>query len=144
MRAEEARVTIEQTGPAYVLVLEDDLATRQLIREILEVDVGVSVQEAGEAETALQLLQGSTLPSLIILDLMLPGLDGDVFMRAVRHRFGPDLPIMVLSALRRDQVERSAARGEAQKFMVKPFALDEFIEEVRGLLWPGLSRRPLD
>lgn len=72
----------------------------------------------------------------MLVDLMLPGLDGEAFMQAVRRRFGPDLPIMVLSALRPDQVAAGAERGEAQAYMVKPFEIGTLINEVVRLL-PG-------
>ena len=118
-------------------MLEDDQSTRTLLKDILESEVGVAVAEAGDAEHALELLDDAAeLPALLIVDLMLPGLDGETFMQAVRRRFGPDLPIMVLSALRPDQIQASAKRGEAQSYMVKPFDIGELVAEVARLL-PG-------
>lgn len=118
-----------------VLVLEDDNTTREMLRQILAELLQVRVVESVDAEEALTLLgSGCVLPALVIVDLMLPGLDGESFMRALRVTYGPDLPIMVLSALKRQQVEESASRCEAQAVLLKPFELETFLREVRRCL----------
>ncbi|HLY66541.1 MAG TPA: response regulator, partial [Chloroflexota bacterium] len=108
-----------------ILIVEDDASTRELVRHMLEHEVGVELVECGNAEDALDWLSATDrMPSLLIVDLMLPGLDGESFMRAVRARYGPELPIMVFSAMESSVVHASAQRAEAQAVVLKPFEMD--------------------
>lgn len=114
-----------------VLVVEDeaDLATT-LRRTLEEEDFAVDV--AAEGETALSLAQ--EIPySAIVLDLMLPGLDGLRLLEALRGG-GCRTPVLVLTA--RDTVqEKVTALGRgADDYLTKPFSLDELVARLRALI----------
>ncbi|WAC26053.1 response regulator [Ancylobacter sp. SL191] len=81
-----------------VLVVDDDPQVRAMIRKTIE-DVGLHAAEAGNGQAALDWLEAHHLPALVLLDLMMPEMDGFEFLSRVRadERFG-DLPIVVLTA----------------------------------------------
>ncbi len=83
-------------GAGGILVIDDDDANRELIAETLEAE-GCEVRTAASGEAALQLLR-SWSPSLILLDLRMPQMDGFAFARAYHERAGPHAPIIVLTA----------------------------------------------
>lgn len=134
----------QQPGNAatpYVLLIEDDAATRRLVKDILEVDVGVAVVEASDGEKALRLLTGAgDPPALLVVDLMLPNMDGETFMTEVRRLYGPDLPILVMSAMDPKLVRSSADHVGAQTVVLKPFHVRHFIAQASDAL--RLDDRP--
>jgi CheY-like chemotaxis protein len=114
------------SGPgALILVVEDEEAIRQLIRDTLEGE-GYRVRTARSAEDALVLLS-DVAPSLILLDVRLPGMDGFGFVEAYRQRTGSGAaPIILVSALRpRDELPDGVVG-----YLRKPFDLDDLLERV--------------
>jgi DNA-binding response OmpR family regulator len=106
---------LEVASTLSILLVEDDESINGLIHEVLETDLGARVESFTQAEPALAYLRtAAMLPSLLIVDLMLPGLDGEGFMLAVRESFGPDLPIMVVSAAAPPRGEQGAKLAAAQ------------------------------
>jgi len=106
-------------GPtAKVLVVEDDEATRELIRRTLE-HRGNVVDEAGNGQLALDRLEVER-PDVIVLDLMMPVLDGFGFLHALRSdpRFA-DLPVIVATARTLDEAERRSLAHTAQQVIEK-------------------------
>ena len=107
-----------------ILVIEDDLAIRGLLVDVLG-DEGYTVRAAGDGEEALELLE-SWQPSLIILDQLMPRMDGAAFRAVQRTR--PNLasiPTILLSAAR-DLSEQGSAL-DVTATMPKPFNLDELL-----------------
>jgi CheY-like chemotaxis protein len=115
-----------------ILLVEDDLAIRDALAEVLE-GLGYSVRCAGNGAEALELLAREELPTLIVLDLMMPVMDGFAFRRAARRdpRLA-DIPVMVVSASDLTTVPR-LAELEAAAFLAKPFELERFVAEVHRL-----------
>jgi len=105
-------------GAPRILVVEDDGDVRAAIRMVLETEV-YEVVESGDGADALAKLRGGARPSLILLDLMMPGMNGWEFMDEVRVY--PDLrqvPIVVVSAYGSPDGVRSVGAAD---YLRKPF-----------------------
>jgi two-component system response regulator MprA len=110
-----------------VLVVEDDHAIRRTICDALELE-GYEVRTAGDGGEALRVL-GGWRPGAIILDLMMPRVDGFAFRRAQLSRAElRDIPVVVLSAVP-DVAERSRELRPAAA-LAKPFDLDVLLDTV--------------
>ena len=112
-------------GPGPILVVEDDPALREALTLILERE-GHTVVAAAEGQKALDILRGPSRPSLVLLDLMLPVMDGFEFR--VQQRQDPrvaDVPVIVLSA--GGDLERKTAGMTAAACLHKPIDIDELL-----------------
>jgi two-component system, chemotaxis family, chemotaxis protein CheY len=112
-----------------ILLVEDDATLREALREALE-ERGYKVEMANEGEAALACLQRDPRPSLILLDLMMPGLNGWDFL--ARRRIDPSLPaipVVVISG-RLLGPERDSVLP-ADGFVRKPIDMDELLAEVQ-------------
>jgi DNA-binding response OmpR family regulator len=115
---------------APVLVVDDDPKIVTLVRTYLERE-GFPVVTAGDGRAALAAV-GAALPRLIVLDLMLPELDGLALMRIVRER--SEVPIVILSA-RGSAADRVYGIHEgADDYVVKPFSPAELVVRVKAVL----------
>ena len=114
-----------------VLVVDDDPNVLRVMKRGL-VYAGYGVDEADSGERALASARDRP-PDLVILDVMLPGLDGLEVCRRLRTA-SPQLPILLLTA--RDRVPDRVAGLDAgaDDYLVKPFAFDELLARVRALL----------
>ncbi len=112
-----------------VLVIDDESTVRDVVSRYLERD-GYRVDAAADGEGARQLL--GRAPDLVILDLMLPGMDGLAFLRDVRRE--SDVPVIVLTA-RTDETDRVVGLElGADDYVVKPFSPRELVARVRSVL----------
>jgi two-component system, OmpR family, response regulator MprA len=123
-------VTAAATKPR-VLVVDDDKAVRESLRRSLEFN-GYEVTLAADGAEALASIGGAT-PDVVIMDLMMPRLDGIETTKALR-KAGNDLPIIVLTA--RDAVgdRVEGLDAGADDYLTKPFALQELLARLRALL----------
>ena len=113
-----------------VLVVEDDAKIAQLLIDYLQQE-GFASQRVGDGQIALQMIEAKP-PSLLILDLMLPGLDGIAVCRAVRQF--SDVPILMLTA-RVDEVDRLLGLDTgADDYVCKPFSPREVMARARALV----------
>ena len=114
-----------------VLVVDDDKAVRESLRRSLEFN-GYDVALATDGAEALAGI-ASTAPDVVIMDVMMPRLDGIEATRALRTA-GNDLPILVLTA--RDAVgdRVEGLDAGADDYLTKPFALQELLARLRALL----------
>jgi len=121
------------TTPARprVLVVDDDKAVRESLRRSLEFN-GYDVALAADGAEALAGI-GTTHPDVVVMDVMMPRLDGLEATRAMRAA-GHDLPILVLTA--RDAVgdRVEGLDAGADDYLTKPFALAELLARLRALL----------
>lgn len=112
------------TSAPHVLVVDDDPDIREGIADVLEVS-GYTVSMAENGRAALALLRGGPLPALILLDLMMPVMDGWEMLAALRAE--PRLagvPVVILTAM--DQSKVPVAAG----YLRKPFDLDDLVSVV--------------
>jgi DNA-binding response OmpR family regulator len=114
-----------------ILVIEDESAIVQVIHELL-VREGFEVRAASSGEAGLEVFAGNP-PDLLILDLMLPGLDGFEVLRRLRHS-GHDIPVIVLTARDDDVDVVVGLELGADDYVVKPFNPRELAARVRALL----------
>jgi two-component system response regulator MprA len=119
--------------PMRIFVVEDDPAVRDALRRALELE-GYGVELAGDGEEALRRLDGREVePDAVVLDVLMPKVDGLEVCRRLRHS-GDRTPILMLTA--RDQVADRVAGLDAgaDDYLVKPFALEELLARLRALL----------
>lgn len=116
-----------------ILVVEDDEHTNLLISENLK-NEGFQVFSVLNGEDAVRAAL-KHLPHLIMLDIMLPGLNGWEVCMQLRDQTSParDIPIIVVSVLRKDS-QPAAARVGPITFLSKPFDLEDLMREVRKIL----------
>jgi signal transduction histidine kinase len=117
---------------SHILAVDDTPDNLILIKAILE-DEGYEITLAADGMTALQIVEQS-LPDLILLDVMMPGIDGYEVTRRIRQN--PDLPfipILLITAYDQSSVVEGLDAG-AEDFVRKPFNTDELLARVRSLL----------
>jgi len=122
-----------------VLVVDDERTIREVVRRYLELE-GFSVVEAETGPQALDILH-ETNPTLIVLDIMLPGIDGLAITRKLRNPadYAPlsiegDIPIIFLTA-RTEEVDRiTGFEVGADDYIVKPFSPRELVARVKAVL----------
>jgi two-component system response regulator MprA len=116
-----------------ILVVDDERAVRESLRRALELE-GYEIELAGDGSEALQALNDDEgQPDAVILDVLMPGVDGLEVCRRVRAA-GNTVPVLMLTA--RDEVENRVAGLDAgaDDYVTKPFALEELLARVRALL----------
>src|SRR3954452_11208267 len=116
-----------------VLVVEDDAHIRDLVVLHLQLE-GLTAVAAGDGATGLRLAKADPF-DLLILDVMLPQLDGVTVCRAVRREsLNGDVPILMLTARREESDKVLGLESGADDYLTKPFGIREFIARVRALL----------
>jgi excisionase family DNA binding protein len=123
---------VTQQGP-LVLIVDDDERVREYVRVNLEME-GYAVREAGSAEEGLGVLE-EVSPDLILLDVMMPEVDGWEMLRRVQERHGTGaIPVVMFSGkIDEASAGEAEARG-AQGFLGKPFDPQQLIEHAKQLL----------
>jgi excisionase family DNA binding protein len=128
---------LERSGPSggggpVVLIVDDDERLREYVRVNLEME-GYAVREAASAEEGLGVLEEAT-PDLVLLDVMMPQVDGWEMLRRVQERHGVGtIPVVMFSGKAEGVADEAAKRG-AQGFVGKPFNPQELIEQTKQLL----------
>jgi two-component system response regulator MprA len=113
-----------------VLVVDDDPHIRASLRRTLGFE-GYEVREAADGIGALAAV-AQERPELVILDLMLPGMDGVEVCRRLRQI--DDVPVLMLTALEKTPDRVKGLDAGADDYLVKPFATDELLARLRALL----------
>ncbi len=124
------------TGRRAVLVVDDDDRVRAVVRAVLEAD-DFDVAEAVDGPSALALLaaddwhpDGGGRPNVLVLDVMMPGMDGIEVCRQIDHR---TTKVLMLTA-REDLATRDAsAAAGADAFLAKPFSAVELLDAIERL-----------
>lgn len=109
-----------------VFVVEDDVDTREMLARFLELE-GFHVETAANGRQALDRLEAGTPASVILLDLMMPIMDGWQFRREqARHARLAKIPVIVVSAAGRDRI----AQIDADAYLSKPVDLEELLARI--------------
>lgn len=118
-----------------VAIVDDSPESRRLIRRILQSQGDFQIFEASSGKSGLELIQ-KELPDLVILDLMMPEMDGFAVLDAMKAKpETAEIPVIVASAKELTPDEKSRLTGQIQALMQKgDFLNDEFLEEVRSLI----------
>src|SRR6185312_10713186 len=113
-----------------ILLVEDDPSVREGLRRALILD-DYEVATASDGESALQLSEAAE-PDLVLLDVVLPGIDGFAVCREIRR--ASRLPVLMITA--KDTVEDRVTGLDcgADDYLVKPFVIDELRARIRALL----------
>jgi excisionase family DNA binding protein len=136
-RRDDLDTFLESSGPAagegpLVLIVDDDEQVREYVRVNLEAE-GYNVREAGNAEEGLLAVEESQ-PDLVLLDVMMPQVDGWQMLQQLQERHGEAVPVVMFSgkadAATADEVAERGARG----FIGKPFDPGQLIEKTKQLL----------
>lgn len=130
------RLSLKPT--AYVLVVDDDKLTRDLVRRSLQSE-GFQVVEANNGRVALEQME-STRPGLILLDLLMPEMDGFEFLAQLRRQERwRSIPVVVVTAKDLDATDRTRLNGYVERILEKgAFTREELLRELRDLVKAGL------
>jgi len=114
-----------------ILIVEDDQALALGMHINLEAE-GYEVIHALNAEKGISLIEGSSI-DMVILDLMLPGMDGIEALKYIR-KYNPRLPVLILTAKSSTEDKVEGLRAGADDYLTKPFHLEEFLLRVKRIL----------
>jgi two-component system OmpR family response regulator len=113
-----------------ILIADDEKKISEMIRDYLQA-VGFEVEEAANGLKAIELLE-SFKPHLVVLDVMMPGLDGFDVVRRIREE--SDTPIILLTARAAEQDKLIGLELGADDYMTKPFSMKELAARIRAVL----------
>jgi two-component system alkaline phosphatase synthesis response regulator PhoP len=121
----------EARGKRVVLVVDDDSAIRRVVRTVLEAD-NFEVVEAADGPAALLLLDAinGRGPEAVVLDIMMPGIDGIEVCRRINHE---RVKVVMLSARDDADTRDQAAKAGADAYLTKPFSAIELLDAVEKL-----------
>jgi two-component system response regulator MprA len=115
-----------------ILVVDDERAVRESLRRALELE-GYEIELAADGEEALYRLESSSQPDALVLDVLMPGVDGLEVCRRLR-RSGNGLPVLMLTARAEVENRVEGLDAGADDYVTKPFALEELLARLRALL----------
>jgi excisionase family DNA binding protein len=119
-------------GP-LVLLVDDDARVRELVRVNLEFE-GYTVREAASAEEGMAAIEEAK-PELILLDVMMPHVDGWEMLRRVQENYGVgSIPVVMFSGKVNEQSQAEAEARGARGFVGKPFDLQQLIDQTKQII----------
>jgi two-component system response regulator MprA len=118
--------------PMKILVVDDERAVRESLRRALELE-GYRVELAADGEHALTRLQESAPADAVVLDVLMPGIDGLEVCRRLRAAGNP-VPVLMLTARAEIDSRVAGLDAGADDYLPKPFALAELLARLRALL----------
>ncbi|MBI4992260.1 MAG: response regulator [Candidatus Harrisonbacteria bacterium] len=119
----------------YILIIEDDLAIIKPLEIILS-KRGFLLKIARDGEGAIQILEEKDFPDLILLDIILPKMNGfEVLENIKKNPKTKKIPVIILSNLARDgEIERGLAAGAADYFVKTNFSIYDLVEKIKNYL----------
>src|SRR2546421_8702019 len=109
-----------------ILVVDDDPDIRELMKTLLELD-GYHVELAEDGIDALKQLGAGVRPALILLDLMMPRMDGEQFLKEMRATRSANIPVVIMSGT----AGKASGKIGVACYLMKPFELDDLVNAVR-------------
>jgi len=122
---------------AHILVVDDDPAIRQLLTDVLEMD-GYEVSLAVDGLAAVRAVEAIN-PDFVILDVMMPGLDGFGVLSTIRAQPGEPVPVLMLTAAAESDANARAWAGGVDYYLAKPFTADAILDLIDGVLTGQVS-----
>ncbi len=119
---------------AQILVVDDDPSIRQLLTDVLEMD-GHDVRVAPDGHAAVRAFE-TLRPDFVVLDVMMPGLDGYGVLRSIRGQEGDPVPVVMLTAAAEPDSAARAWSDGVDYYLAKPFTVDDVLELVDRMLTP--------
>ena len=120
-----------RTGGPLVLVVDDDDRLREFMRVNLELE-GYTVREASSGEEALDAIEDQA-PALVLLDVVMPGIDGWQMLQRMQERYG-SIPVIMFSGQVDSTVAGDVEQRGARGFIGKPFDPHQLIERAKQLV----------
>jgi DNA-binding response OmpR family regulator len=117
---------------ARVLVVDDDPAIRQLLTDVLEME-GYEVGVAVDGLAAVREIRASA-PDFVVLDVMMPGMDGFGVLSVIRALPGEPVPVLMLTAAAEQDASARAWVGGVDYYLAKPFTADAVLDVIDGVL----------
>jgi DNA-binding response OmpR family regulator len=136
-RRRDLELFVDRSGPGgrgggpVVLVVDDDARLREFMRVNLEAE-GYSVLEAESGERALAAIEDQA-PDLVLLDVVMPGIDGWQMLQRMQERHG-SIPVIMFSGKLNDDSAAHATRGGASGFLGKPFDPRDLVARAKQLV----------
>ena len=121
-----------EDAPRTVLVVDDEPTIVEVVARYLE-RAGFETHEAADGPEALR-IAGEHRPDLVVLDLMLPGIDGLEVMRQLHERAGPRIAVILLTARGEESDRLVGLRDGADDYVVKPFSPKELVARAEAVL----------
>lgn len=118
-----------------ILIIEDEKTLRFLLAQIL-IEEGFDVEEVIDGEEGIKKLKEGSKPDLILLDLLLPGIDGyEVLSRIKRDLNYESIPVIILSNLgQKEEIEKGLKLGATDYLIKAHFTLQEIVEKIKKVL----------
>lgn len=117
-----------------ILVIDDDEANLRIVEEFLE-DAGYQPILADSGRQGLELLSQTGHIKMVLLDWMMPEMDGMQVLEAIRHdKTFADIPVIMLTALDKKEKVAESIQNGADNYIVKPFGEEVLIKKVRDIL----------
>ena len=130
----------EEQPKVRILVVEDDLELQDLIRGLIE-RAGYEYIRALTVADAVAVLRVRPLPTLVVLDLMLPDISGFELLRQMRAKpMFDDLPVIILSALADPKEIKQGLDLGADRYLTKPYIAHNLLKTVNDVLRTGRRR----
>jgi DNA-binding response OmpR family regulator len=113
------------TGAQRILVVDDDPSIRHMVKMVLETE-GYAVDVAEDGFAALRAVDGKQ-PDCVVLDVMMPGMDGHAVLQRIRSSTRASLPVVMLTAAADDDQAWQAWTEGVDYFLAKPFDAQELV-----------------
>jgi len=119
-------------GKDYLLIVDDNASVRRLLFEIIS-DEGYKVETAGSGTETIQMVN-SSMPSLILLDVKMPGMSGLETLEKLRVH-APGVPVIMMTAYREmDACQEAKNLGLVREYLKKPFEIDELRFLIKNIM----------